>query len=158
MRHPGQRGLQGVVFLVRNLKRDMRVARFHLGHPGDGVGHELDRNGVEIGLAAPVIGVGFQPHIGAMLELVDHVGAGADGGGLKALGPDLFVIGLGQDVAGQEIHPFEDRGFKPRHVGGHGVALGPDIGQRSPDELDRVAGLFIRCTGQRPGHILGGEG
>jgi hypothetical protein len=52
--------LQAVIFLVGHFQRDMAVARFHLGHAGGGIGDELDRHGVEIGLAAPVVGLAFR--------------------------------------------------------------------------------------------------
>lgn len=119
--------LQPVVFLIGHFQRDVGVAALHLGHPGGGVGDELDCHGVELGLAAPIVGVGLQTDEGVPLELFHHVGAGADGGGLEALGADLFVIGLGQDVAGEEIHPLEDRRVELGDVGNDLVALDPVV-------------------------------
>jgi hypothetical protein len=73
-----------------------------------GVGHELDRDRLEGRLAAPVGRVGLEPEEGVALELVDHVGAGADGRGLEAFRADALVIGLRQHIAGEEAHPLEE--------------------------------------------------
>ena len=150
----GQRGLQAVVFLIRDFQRDVAVARFHFGHAGGGVGHELDRHGLELGRAAPVVFVRLQADIGVALELLDHIGAGTDGCRLEAFGTDAFVIGLGQDVAGQEIHPLEDRRVELGDIGDDLVALDAVVGQRAPDELDRAAGFGVGDAGQRPSHVF----
>jgi hypothetical protein len=89
---------------------------------------------------------------------VDHVGAGADGRGLEALGAHALVVGLGQDVAGEEVHPLEDRGVEGLHVGRHLVAVSAKFSSVAPDELIGLPVSGSAGAGEGPGHVLGGEG
>ena len=150
-------GDQAVVFLVGDFQRHLRAAGFDLGDAARRIGDELDRHVVEGRLAAPVVRVGLEAHEGVLLELVDHVGAGADRRLLEAFGADLLVIGLRQDVAGEERHPLEQRRVELDDVAGDLVAVDLEVADVLPDELDRVAGLFLAGALQRPDHVLGGE-
>ncbi len=149
---------QAVVFLIGHFEGDMAVAALNLGDATRGIGDKADGHALELGRTAPVIGVGAQPDEGVALETLDHVGAGSDGRRLEALWADLLVVVPGQHIAGQEIHPLEDRRLEAQHVGSDAVAVDLEIADRGPDELDRVARLLSRGTFQRPHHILGRKG
>ena len=62
---------------------DIGISGFNLRHTRCGIGRELDRDRVKIRRIAPVIGEGFQAHIGTLLEGIDHVRAGANRGFLE---------------------------------------------------------------------------
>ena len=150
-------GDQAVVFLVGDFERDLRTAGFHFGHAARRIGDELDRDVLESRLAAPVVRVGLQPHEGVLLELVHHVGAGADRRLLEAVRADLLVIGFRQDVAGEERHPLEQDRVEAGRVGRDLVAVDLEVREVLPDELDRIAGRLLAGALQRPDHVLGRE-
>ena len=151
-------GDQPVILLIGDFERHLRGAGFDLGDAARRVGDELDRHVLEGRLAAPVVRVGLEPHEGVALEFLDHVGAGADRRLLEAFGADLLVIGLRQDVAGQERHPLEIDRVELHDVAGDLVAVDLEVVDVLPDELDRVAGLLVAGALQRPDHVLGREG
>ena len=146
-------GGEAVVFLVRDLQCDVRRAGLDLGHAGRGVGEELEDHRLELGCAAPVFVIALEPHERVRHVLVDHVGARADGGLFEALRADLGVVVLGQHISGQESHPLKNRGVKTQHIRLDPVAVHSEVPKRRPQELDRVACLFLACAFQRPYNV-----
>lgn len=151
-------GFQTVVFLVRHVEGHLRLAQFDLGDAAGGVGHELDDRRLERRLAAPIVRIRLEPHERIALVFLDHIGAGADGTCFEAFGADLCVIGLRQDVTGQERHPFEQRRVEFLDVAGDHIVGNRKITYLRPHEIDRIAGLGVRGALQRPDDVLGAEG
>ena len=151
-------GLETIELLIGNLERDVGGAALDLGDARRCVGDELEDRGLDRRLAAPVVGIGLQADEGIALELLDHVGAGSDGGLLETFRTDLLVVGLGQDVAGEEAHPLEEGGFELLHVGGDAIAVDLEVADLGPHELDRVAGLGLAGALERPHDVFGREG
>ena len=147
--------LEPVVLLVRHFEGDIRGAAFDFGDAAGRVRYELEHDGLERGLAAPVFRVGLEPQVGVALISVDHVGAGADRLFLEALGADLFVIGLGQHVAGEERHPLEEHRVVLLHVGGDAMAVDLEVVDAGPNERHRIAAFRVAFALDRPNDVFG---
>ncbi len=146
--------LQAIEFLVRNFEGQIRAAGFNFGDAAGGIGDELEHHGLEGRLAAPIAGMRLQPQERVAFERIDLVGAGADRRLLESFGADFLVIGLRQDVTGEERHPFEQRRLELQHVAGNGIAVDLVVADLGPDELDRVAALRVGRALQRPHHVV----
>ena len=150
-------GLEPVVFLVRHFERDVGRAAFDFGDAAGRIRHELEDDGLERRLAAPVFRIGLEPQIGVALVGVDHVRAGADRLLLELLRADFLEISLRQHVAGEERHPLEDDRIVLLHVGGDALAIDLEVVDAGPDERHRVAAVRLGLALDRPHHVFGRE-
>ena len=148
-------GLEPVVLLVRHLKRDIRRTAFDFGDAAGRIRHELEDDGLERRLAAPVFRIGLEPQIGVALIGIDHVRAGADRLFLEALRPDFLEIGFRQHVAGEERHPLEQHRIVLLDVGGDLLAVDLEVVDAGPDERYRVAAVRLALALDRPHHVFG---
>ena len=146
--------LEPVVLFVGHFERDVRRAAFDLGDAAGGIGNELEHHGLEGGLAAPVFRIGLETQIGVALIGVDHVRAGADRRFLEALRADLFEVGLGQHVAGEERHPLEEHRVVLLHVGGDALAVDLEVVDAGPDERDWIAAVRLAFALDRPNDVF----
>ena len=128
-------------------------AAFDLSHTARAVRHELEDHRLERALRAPILFVSFQTEERIALILVHHVGAGADRLFLEPFRADLLVVGLRQNIAGQERHPFEDCRIELLDVGGDAIAVDLVVAETAPDELNRIAGLRVARALQRPNDV-----
>ena len=65
----------------------------------------------------------LEPEKRVALERVDLVGTGADRRLLETFRADLLVIGFGQNIGGEEGHPFEQGRLEFQDVAGDGIAV-----------------------------------
>src|SRR5271155_5272898 len=148
-------GLEPVELLVRHFECDVGRTAFDFGDAARRIRDELEHDGLERGLAAPVFRICFEPQISVALVGVDHVGAGADRILLEAAWADLLVIGLRQHVAGEERHPLEDDGIVLLDVGGDALAVDLEVVDAGPDERYRVAAIGLARALDRPHDVFG---
>ena len=94
---------------------------------------------------------------GVALVFVDHIGARPDRLLLEAFGADLLVIGLGQDIAGQERHPHEEGRLVTHDVGGDPISLDFVIAGGRPDERYGIGAVLRPRAFERPHDVLGRE-
>ena len=149
--------LEPIVLFVGYFERNVRRAAFDLGDAAGGIGHELEHDGLEGGLAAPVFRVCLETQIRVAFVGIDHVGAGADRSFLKALRSDLFEVGLGQHVTGEERHPLEQHRIVLLHVGGDALAVDLEVVDAGPDKGHWIAAISLAFALDRPHHVFRGE-
>ena len=133
----------------RQLRGQRGAPRLDQRDAGRGLGHDLEDDLLDAGLAAPVL-VESLHHDARTALVLDHaIRAGADRLGVEAVRPDLRHVGFGHDVHRQEGQV--DRCCR-RRAAEHDHALGRrlhlDLGQRVEHAADQQLLVGLGTVGQ----------